>query len=485
MQKSLLLSVLFLLLVGWACTEDAESPIIVSTEEAIFVGGDRIRISGRLITNQEVSASDHGFLISETEAFSAPITISLGVKNSPGRFIGETSGLKISQNYWVKAFSVVNGEQLSGQVIQLKTLSPQLESFSPKFSTVGQNLVLSGRNLPEGTKVFFGDKEAQIINNIFETRITVKIPAPGSSPFVPIRVVVQNQTIQFPELFEYQSGKYTKVSEFPGERIYNSISFYNGTGFHVGLGDIRFAGPYTKIQRYSPAAGNWSEVSFPGSPRSFAFATPGYFGGGAIELSRDIFEYDQSFYKINGSVFERLTNLPFRSKDQIAVELGSDLFVFGGSVLNTRSVWKYSASSGNWSLMPDAPFSISSANPYFTYQNRIYLFNGVGELFEYSPGTSTWTLKTKYPGGLGQGFGVAQVLGNKAFVGLYRRTQDLYELDLATWQWKMKNPIPGLLQSINVGSFEFNGAIYFLRAPEITVGGSLTMDLYKFEPNIL
>jgi hypothetical protein len=485
MQKILFLSILCLLLVGWACTEDTEFPIIVSTEESIFVGGDRIRVSGRLITNRDISASDHGFLLSETEAFSNPITISLGAKESPGRFIGETSGLKISQNYWVKAFSVVNGEQLTGQAIQIKTLSPQVESFSPKFATEGQNIVILGRNLPAGAKVFFGEKEAVVVNNLFESRLTVRIPAPGSSAFVPLKVVVQNQTLQFPEAFEYQSGKYTKVSEFPDTRIYNSISFYNSSGFHVGLGEIRLTGPYPKIQRFDPVTRNWALVSFPGSLRSFAFATPGYLGGGAIEVVRDVFEYDQSFYKINGSSFERLANLPFLSKDQLAIEFEGDLYLFGGNVLNTRGIWKYSASSKTWSTLPDAPFSLSSGNPFFTYQNRIYIINSLGELFEFNPAGSTWTFKTKYPGGLGQSFGLAQVMGNKAYVGLYRRTQELFELDLTNWEWKVKNPIPGLPQSINVGHFVYNGSIYFLRAPEISVSGNLPMELYQFEPNAL
>ncbi|TDQ17404.1 IPT/TIG domain-containing protein [Algoriphagus boseongensis] len=485
MQKLLFLSILCLLLVGWACTEDTETPIIVATEEAIFVGGDRIRISGRLITNQEVSASDHGFQISETEAFSSPVTISLGAKEGPGRFIGEATGLKITQNYWVKAFSVIGGEEISGEAVQIQTLEPQLESFSPRFSTVGKDLVINGRNFPEGTKVFFGDKEAQIVQNLFESRITVKIPAPGTSAFVPIRVVVQNKTLEFSEKFEYQSGKYTKVTDFPDPRIYNSVSFTNELGFHVGLGEVRLTGPYRKFQRYNLATGTWTEVSFPGNPRSFAFATPNFLGGGALEIDRDVFQYDQSFYKINGSTFERLADLPFRSQDQLAIEVGGDLYLFGGRVVNSQAVRKYSNTSKTWSNLANAPFALTSENPFFVYQGQIFIFNSAGELYQFNPSNSSWTLRTKYPGSLGQSYGVAVVQGAKAYVGLYRRTQEMYELDLSSFTWKIKNPIPGLPQSITVGQFEYNGAIYIMRVPEVSVNGVFPMELYKFETNAL
>ena len=486
MRKLFFLSILSLLWVGWACTEEVETPIIVTTEDALFVGGDKIRISGRLITNREVSASDHGFIISESEAFSSPITISLGVKESPGRFIGETSGLKISQNYWVKAFSIIGGEELTGQAVRIQMLTPQVESFTPKFAKAGDNITLSARNIPAGSKVFFGSKEAQVVSNQFESKITVKVPAAEGNALVPVRIEVQGKSFSFSEQFEYQSGKYTKLANFPENfRIYNTTAFFNSAGFHVGLGLIRLGGNYTKIQRYNLQSGTWSEVAFPGNPRSYSFATSNYLGGGALEVDRQIVGLERSFYKVDGSNFTRLADLPFISVEQIAVELNGFLYVIGGTYSAISNVWRYSPASNTWTQLANAPIAVNSQNPFFTYQNKIYVANSAGEIFEFNPDGNSWTKKTTYPGSLGQGYGIAQVIGTKAYVGLYRRTQDLYELDLNTFTWKIKNAIPGLPQSINLGHFEFNGSIYFLRGPEISVFGDLPLELYKFDPNAI
>jgi N-acetylneuraminic acid mutarotase len=78
---------------------------------------------------------------------------------------------------------------------------------------------------------------------------------------------------------------------------------------------------------------------------------------------------------------------------------------------------------------------------------------------------------------------MAQVIDNKVYIGLYRRGEQLWELDLNTLSWKAKNFIPGLPQSINAGYFTFGGQIYILRAPEESIAGSLPMELYRFDPN--
>lgn len=485
MRKLGFLSFFWLLLFGWACTEETESPVIVSTEEAIFVGGDKIRVTGRLLTNREISASDHGFLISENEAFTAPVIISLGTKEGPGRFIGEASDLKISQNYWVKAFTTVDGENIEGQALQIQTLTPQIENYSPRFAKAGDELVISGRNLTETTRVFFGDKEATVLQNSFESRLTVRIPQNSGVPSVPLRLIIQDKELVFDQAFEYQSGKYTKLAAFPENfRIYNTVHFTNSSGFHVGLGEVRLGGVYSIFQRFNPQNETWSEVIFPGESRSYAFATANYLGGGALD--RDFELVDRSFWKINGSSFTRLADLPFVSAEQVAVELNGFLYLLGGSNDGaSQMIWRYSPGSNSWSQLADAPIEMSAQNPFFTYQDKIYVFNSLGALYEFQPNENRWTQKTVYPGSLGQGYGVAQVMGTKAYVGLYRRTQALYELDLNSFEWKIKNPIVGFAQSINSGHFEYNGSIYFLRAPEISVFGDLVLELYKFEPNAI
>lgn len=73
MQKTLSLSILLMLLAGWSCTQEGDATTVVTTEEVIFVSGDKVRVLGRLIADQPVSTSDHGFQISSNQNFSSPI----------------------------------------------------------------------------------------------------------------------------------------------------------------------------------------------------------------------------------------------------------------------------------------------------------------------------------------------------------------------------------------------------------------------------
>jgi len=485
MRKLLAFGIVLLFFALGSCTQEDNTPILVATEELLFVGGDKVRISGRLLTNKEVTATDHGFLFSTEASFSGSQTLSLGQKTGPGRFIGESSGFKLGQIYFVKAYAEVNGQRIEGDVVEFKTLTPAVTSFSPTYATAGMEMIIEGRNFPQGTKVFFGSQEAQVIKNLFESQLILKIPASAGQVVVPIRLVIKDKEIVLDQPFEYQAGKFTKVSEFPGQvRIYDNTFFTSSTGFHVGLGRLRLSDSYRVFQRFDPISGTWSEVSFPGNPRRSAFSSDSYLGGGALEVDRDVFRFDRSFYKINGSSFDRLPDLPFDTRGAAAVEWKGKLFLFGGRDFNGGSVREYDSGSQTWSQKSSGPF-VDGNVVAFHYGERIFLLGGLGQVWEYLPGQDSWRAMTTYPGKTGEGFPIALVIGNKAYLGLYRRTQEIWELDLETGKWKSKNQIGGFPQSINVGYFKFNNAIYLLRAPEESTSGALPMELYKFEPDAI
>lgn len=486
MQKLLVALIFSMLLAAWSCTQQDDTPILVSTEDVLFVGADKIRLSGRLLTNREVLATDHGFVFSTDASFSSPILLSLGEKSSPGRFIGEQSGFKLGQDYFVKAFAEIDGQRIEGATVQLKTLSPIAASFSPTYGLAGTEMIIEGKNFPVGTKVFFGNQEATVLKNVFESKLTVRIPPATGQVQVPVKLVAQNKEIVLPIPFEYQAGKYTKVSEIPGGlRLYETSYFYNASGFHVGLGKVRFGDNYPRFQRFNPATGTWAEVNFPGNPRRYTFATSNFIGGGAIETSRDVFNYDRSFWKVNGSTFERLGDLPFNSRDALAVDWQGGLLLFGGQDGASLLVRAYDPAQRTWSSRRNAPLSLGRNAAAFVWGARVIILGSNGQVWEYNPPLDSWQLLTTYPGSKGQGFPVAEVIGSKAYLGLYRATQELYELNLETLVWKTKNQIIGLPQSINAGHFQYNGSLYFLRLPEESVSGNLTMELYKFDPDAI
>ncbi len=486
MQKLLAAFIFFMLFASWSCTEEENTPILVSTEDILFVGGDKLRVSGRLLTNREVLADDHGFVFSTDASFSSPILLSLGEKKEPGRFIGEKSGFKIGQSYFVKAFAEVNGQRLEGQAVELKTLTPSIASFSPAYSSAGMEMVIEGKNFPEGTQVFFGSQQAQVIKNVFESKLTVKIPPATGQVLVPIKLLIQNKEYTISTPFEYQAGKYSKVSDFPGSlRIYDNSYFSNSAGFHVGLGKIKLGDNYAVFQRFNPATGTWSEVNFPGNKRRFAFATSNYLGAGALEPARDQFVYDRSFWKINGSTFERLSDLPFNSREALAVDWEGGLLLFGGLDGASLVVRAYDPVQQTWSTKRNAPLALGRNAAAFARATRVIVLGSNGQVWEYNPPLDSWQLLTTYPGNKGQGYPIVEVIGSKAYMGLFRATQELWELNLETLNWKAKNQIIGFPQSINSGHFQFNGSIYFLRAPEESVSGSLPMELYKFDPDAI
>lgn len=485
MRRILSLGIFLMLMAGWACTQEEDVTTAVTTEEVIFVSGDKVRVLGRLITNQPISTSDHGFQVSTTENFSSPISVSLGIKEGPGRFIGETDGLDSGQDYFVRAFAIVDGVDFFGEVLEIKTLTPSIESFSPNFAKVGQEMLITGLNFSPGTKVFFGTQEATVLQNFFESRLSVRIPEAAGEPVVKIRVQVQDEVLEFSQTFEYQSGKYTLLGQFPGAlRIYNNVFFDNQSGFYVGLGALRLgAGNFPGFQRFDPTTGAWTAVTFPGEGRVGAFATSNYLGGGRVEIDRDVFEFKQDFWKINGGTFTKLSDLPTTSFNSIAFELNGQLFIAGGTGLGDQNMLKYNPSTQVWTPQAPTPIALSNELAWFVFQNKAYFVARDRNVWEFEPNSDTWRILTPYPGSLDSGFGLAQVVNNKAYIGFYRRGEQLWELDLNTLSWKAKNFIPGLPQSINAGYFTSNGQIYILRAPEESIAGALPMELYRFDPN--
>jgi hypothetical protein len=167
------------------------------------------------------------------------------------------------------------------------------------------------------------------------------------------------------------------------------------------------------------------------------------------------------------------------------VEWEGKLLLFGGLDGAGFLVRSYDPQSRSWSNKQNAPVLLSRNGAAFVWNARVMVLASNGQVWEYQPTSDTWQIVTTYPGNKGQGFPIAEVIGKKAYLGLYRATQELWELNLETLTWKVKNQIIGFPQSINSGHFQFNGSIYFLRAPEESVSGSLTMELFKFDPDAI
>ncbi len=484
MKKYLIISIFMMLFMGWSCTEEDAETTILMTEEVLYTSAEQVRLLGRLITNQAVSASDHGFYLSEDANFSSPVIISLGPKSGPGRFIGQANTLKADTDYFVKSFMDIGNGIEFGNTITLQTLTTAVESYSPSFGTPNQEILILGRNFTSDTKVFFGDQEAQILENLFESRLRVRIPAPKGSSSVKITVKSQDQLLTFPTNFEYQTGAYLLIGSFPEQvHLVDNIFFQAGNQFYIGLGSDRMLRFFDKIFRYDPVNNQWANANFPGTPRSFGFATSNYLGGGIAELGRDPFVMNHSFWRISSNGFVRLKDLPFPSRESIAFEIGNELYVLGGKEGNPFSLRKYNAATDSWTNLPDSFKAFTDFNPHFVYQNKLFVLDTDKTLYSYDPNSGVWNSVSTYPGSLGSGYGFAHVIGNKVYIGGWKRNNEIWEFNLDNSNWYPKNPIPGSFQNITVASFVQNGFIYFTRQQDVNLVGAFPLEFYRFDPN--
>jgi N-acetylneuraminic acid mutarotase len=465
-----------------SCEEESQITTSLITEEVIYLSGERARILGRIITNQNVEASDHGFYLSESESFSQPIVISLGERVAPGRFIGETSELDIQKKYFVKSFiSLPEGIQF-GNVLEVTTLSPDVDSFSPQNGPVGTTINIKGKNFTSDTRVFVGDREAQVIRIDFESSITAIIPASGTVALEELKVVVQNQEILFDDKFEYTTGKFRQLADFPFPvRISENIYFQDNSGFYFGLGSegSRFLNP--TIWKYNLSNNQWATIPFLGAPLWRAFSTPKYFGGGASAITLVPYIPSFDFWKIENGNFNKLPDLSFQAINTISFELNDKLYVFGGSVGTGNESYVYTANTGEWRKIANTPFPMNNTMANFNFGRKGYVINPENrEIYLFDSDTDTWSYFGIFPGELGGGSALGITIGNRVFVGLANRSLQIWELNMETNGWVKKNNFTGSPIARNIATFVDNGLIYFIRNGEMQDFGS--MEFWVFDP---
>ncbi|MCS4434897.1 IPT/TIG domain-containing protein [Aquiflexum gelatinilyticum] len=466
-----------------SCEEESQVTTSLITEEVIYLSGERARVLGRIITNQNVAASDHGFYISENESFSQPIIISLGERVAPGRFIGETSELDIQKKYFVKSFiSLPDGIQF-GNVLEITTLSPDAFSFSPLNGPVGTTVTIKGKNFTADTKVFFGNRQAQILKIDFESLITAIVPGSGTIALEEVRVIVQNQEILLEEKFEYTTGKFTQLPNFPSSlKLFDNVSFQNGLEFFAGLGANNGQTINSQFWKYSLVTGNWTQVDFQGDPLWRAFNSSNYFGGGALVISQNSLSSPSTdFWKYENNNFIKLPPLPFTAVNSLSFELNNKLFVMGGAVGFGTDVYRFNISTGQWQKIANSPFAVNRTVLNFSYDNKQYLVDPVTkEIYAFDGDLETWSFYGIYPGDINSGSAFGVTIGDRVITGMANRSQEVWELNLSNGLWVRKNIFPGNPIARNVGVYVHDNLIYILRSAEVQL--AVPMEFWVFDP---
>lgn len=470
---------LFLAILIFSCEDPIDLNPSIVTEDALLVSGERMRLSGRVITTQSINASDHGFYISDNEGFSQPTIISLGARENPGRFIGETSGLSIERPYFVKAFAELPDGILFGNVLNIETLSPNVFNFSPTDGAAGTIVTITGVNLTQDVRVFFGDNEAEVLDIDFESVLRVRVPPIGNESSVPVRVVIQEKELQVQGNYEYSTGVYTKLFQFPGNvRFIEGISLREGNTFYSGMGTDQSSALNNTFWKYNVGDTDWIQIDPPSRVLRRAFSSETYYGGGSASFFPFVTVRD--FVKLENGNFEVLPDLPFNFINGKGFELSGKLYLAGGDEGN--GIYEYDPSSGNWSTVGTVPYRILNNNFSFSYQNRQYFINPeTRDLIMFNPEDYSWNTVGSYPGELGNnGNGLAITIGSKVFLGLGNRSSQMWELDMNTLNWLRKNDFAGSNLARIAGAYVVDEEIYFLRSPESQLGGSV--EFWRFDP---
>ncbi|WP_373492778.1 IPT/TIG domain-containing protein [Aquiflexum sp.] len=464
-----------------SCEEENIIPPSLITEEVIYLSGERVRLLGRILTTQNINANDHGFYVAENEAFNQPLIISLGERINPGRFIGEIEALTIERTYYAKSFINIGGEIQFGNVLQLTTLSPQIQSFSPNNGPAGTLITITGKNFTSDTQILIGNRPAEIQSIEFESRITAKIPPPGSTARETVTIIIQGREFVLNQQYEYPTGTFTKLPNPPiSIRLKGNIFFQDNENFYLGLGTNADNSLNSKIWKYNLGTEQWSEETFQGNPLWLAFSTNNYFGGGSSTIAFSPYVPSRDFWRIQNGNFEKLPDLPFAVIEPVSFETNQNLYVSGGLIGNSN--FKYSKSSGEWRSINPAPVSLNKTDLYFVHNDKLYIASSTNkQIYLFDPETEEWSFFGIYPGDLvggSAGFGVT--IGDRVFAGLNYRSVQVWELNMVPGSnWIKKNDFIGTPLAWNIGVFSDGEFIYLVRRLDL----SGQIEFWKFDPN--
>lgn len=236
------------------------------------------------------------------------------------------------------------------------------------------------------------------------------------------------------------------------------------------------------INLHAIAQGQWIHKSnFPGAARgrsiSFGIGNYGYYGcgnqtGGSPETT-DMWQYDPA-----NDTWTQIADYPIGTQAPEAFVLNGEGYVgsgWGGGY-SSASWYKYVPSSNTWIAIAPLPVNTVHDAGMFQVNGKGYVVGGAypystnnnNTLYEYDPGTNTWSQKANFPyyrrvpaafSGGGNGFaGLGQAAGTNA------NAYDLYMYDVSADAWIQKANFPNATSftgDSRRSCFELNGMAYF------------------------
>jgi len=468
-----------------ACEEDTLEESAVLTEDVLYVSGERAIFSGRFIAGTTVQLEDHGFQVDTDPNFTSPLIISLGPRDKPGAFLGETNELVNESNYFFRSFVQAGSNPSYGEPVAFNTLAPVIASFTPNFAFSGQFVDIFGGNFTQDTRVFFGAEEAVVDDIGQESSIRVRVPPIGDDFIVQISVVVQGDTLVFDDTFEYVIGKWNFEGNFVNDNIYDGAVFFTDDQdliFGLGFENQTF---HNQLWAMDLDDFSWRSLPYTGNPVVKGFAEAPFFGSGIFKLPDGINDLGNNvtdeFWEYQNGTASFAGNAPFKLINPISFSFQDDIYVLGGEFVlggNNRVMYRYQPDLDSWEELGSANFDILRSFMHFQYEDGLYVVDLDGQMRRYDITTGSWTFVTNYPTSVNPE-GIAEVIGDIAYMGLFTFGAAFWEYHIPTNTWKPKNNFTGSIFETNMAHWQHDGRVYVLRTAETTSSNS---EVWSFSP---
>ena len=461
---------------------------VVRSEDVIYISGETVRLAGRILSLPASGADDKGFLISSDENFISPLKVSSGPADLPGRYITEYGKLRIGSPYYARSYLDIGGKITYGNTITFTTLVPFISDYGPQFGFEGLTVTIKGGNFTSDTQVFFSGNEAEIEKINFESIITLRAPGITTQNLVEVKVTVQGKEMIFDQPFEYVIGLWKLESYFPDQtELSHPVSFVIGNELFIGLGREYLTGDNLKFWKVDLDTWNWSSQSYLGAKSRSSFFGPGYFGGGIYELSgfqgswvpnNEFWIYDE----ISGE-FHQESLLPFQLAGAQTIQMAGGFYLVGGSKQNMApnyTIYYFDFGTRVWSTIKEAPRDFTSRVIYFDFQEDLYFFED-NVLYKFDIEQNVTEFISVYPGSGGSN-GIANVIGDRVYIGLFDRSREIFQYDFIYRAWTRKVFFTGWPQEITVASWVYDYKIYVMRTALTNFSPGDQMEIWTFEP---
>ncbi len=484
--------VLTCLLIGvlFSCEEPPTEDITkVVTEDIVYVSGETIIITGRLISPSLRAAIDHGFELSNDEGFSNPTRISLGEKSVPGRFVAEYKDLSIDSDYFIRSYVDFSDESFLGNILSFSSLNPGLVDFQPRSAFGNQRLKIEGVNLTADTKVFFDGEEVEINSLKFESIIEIDIPSFNNKQFAEIVLVSQGDTLTFPYPFEYVIGKWEPVANFPtADNYYDALFFKYENDLIFGLGTLNFS-IYAQNEIYKMDLDNfeWTNLNYFGPSMAGAYRAGPHFGGGSLEKDRVNtipLPVVDNFFNYNGTDFDQLFPIPHQIYNAAVLTDDNYTYLYGGETIDRieiQTAKRYDPVTEIWDEPFTFPYPISFDTPSFSHGGYNYFLLKNGDLLRHDPEINFWVELQSFPEADKIAVdGISVVVGDDVYIGVFESNKKLWEYSIEEDVWKPKVSFPGTFLETNVAYWSHNDKVYLIRT---RLEESAGMQVWQFSPN--